>query len=253
MVEQQKKTMGNSPVITESTVMAVNRLNLEGSTATANPPRQGTRPGSSQAKPRFPQQNFQPRNNSSSQLSGLVCYHCGDSGHSKSRCYEIIGYLDWWDFKKKPWKNIGGKAAITTVETSQETDTNTLPQTNVTQTGNLGRSLNVIASTSNTTWIIDTCASDHMTNNPHVLKSIKPSSQTIISTADGSPSPVTGEGSITLSPSLTLETVLIVPSLAYSLLSVCQITAALSCLVIFWPTFCMLSGHPNPEDSWLWC
>ncbi|KAK4270129.1 hypothetical protein QN277_023208 [Acacia crassicarpa] len=27
----------------------------------------------------------------------LICSHCGDSGHSKARCYEIIGYPEWWD------------------------------------------------------------------------------------------------------------------------------------------------------------
>ncbi|KAH1046556.1 hypothetical protein J1N35_037340 [Gossypium stocksii] len=28
--------------------------------------------------------------------------HCGEEGHSKQRCYEIIGYPEWWDFTKKP-------------------------------------------------------------------------------------------------------------------------------------------------------
>ena len=35
---------------------------------------------------------------------GLMCSHCGEIGHSKQRCYEIIGYPDWWDFTKKPRK-----------------------------------------------------------------------------------------------------------------------------------------------------
>ncbi|KAK9912321.1 hypothetical protein M0R45_036189 [Rubus argutus] len=61
----------------------------------------------------------------------------------------------------------------------------------------------------------------------------------MITTTDGSHSPVSGEETVTLSPSLTLDIVLIVPSLAYSLLSVSQITFALSCLVIFWPAFCI--------------
>ena len=37
---------------------------------------------------------------------GLVCFYCGEVGHSKQRCYEIIGYPDWRDFTKKPRKNI---------------------------------------------------------------------------------------------------------------------------------------------------
>ena len=42
------------------------------------------------------------------------CTYCRESGHSRLRCYEIIGYPDWWDFNKKPRKNIE-KAALATV------------------------------------------------------------------------------------------------------------------------------------------
>ena len=38
---------------------------------------------------------------------------------------------------------------------------------------------------------------------------------------------------------LTLDTVLVVPSLEYNLLSVSQITSTLACTIIFWPTFCV--------------
>ncbi|PRQ42654.1 putative transcription factor interactor and regulator CCHC(Zn) family [Rosa chinensis] len=135
MVEQQKKTMGNSSVNTESTVMAVNRLNLEGSAAITNRPRQGPPPGFPQTKPGASQQSFQPRNSSFIRPGGLVCHHCGEAGHSKWKCYEIVGYPEWWDFTKKPRKNIKGKAAVATTETSKKTDTCSLPQANVTQTG----------------------------------------------------------------------------------------------------------------------
>lgn len=33
--------------------------------------------------------------------SGLICNHCREMGHSKQQCYEIIGYPDSWNFKKK--------------------------------------------------------------------------------------------------------------------------------------------------------
>ncbi|XP_062028861.1 uncharacterized protein LOC133744845 [Rosa rugosa] len=80
----------------------------------------------------------------------------------------------------------------------------------------------------NSSWIIDTGASDHMTNDPSLLEKLKPSSQNIVSTADGTPTPVTGEGSVVLSDTLTLDSVLVVPSLAYNLLSVGQIILALA-------------------------
>ena len=47
-----------------------------------------------------------PFNSGYKKLGGLVCFHCGEPGHSTPRCYEIIGYLNWWNFTKKPQKNI---------------------------------------------------------------------------------------------------------------------------------------------------
>ncbi|RVW51536.1 Retrovirus-related Pol polyprotein from transposon TNT 1-94 [Vitis vinifera] len=58
--------------------------------------------------------------------------------------------------------------------------------------------------------------------------------------ANGNTTPVIGEGSLTLTDTLNLDSVLVVPSLDYNLLSVSQITAALSCIVIFWPEFCVI-------------
>ncbi|RVW62614.1 Retrovirus-related Pol polyprotein from transposon TNT 1-94 [Vitis vinifera] len=58
--------------------------------------------------------------------------------------------------------------------------------------------------------------------------------------ANGNTTPVIGEGSLTLTDTLNLDSVLVVSSLDYNLLSVSQITAALSCIVIFWPEFCVI-------------
>ena len=165
--------------------------------------------------------------------SGLVCIHCGEIGHSKQRCYEIIGYPDWWDFQKKPRKNFRKNMVnLTEVDPRQ-------PTANVVHPGKIGKNsaLSVIAK--NSAWIIDTGASDHMTRDSGNLKFPKPSSQSVICTANGSTSLITGEGSVTLTESLTLDTVLVVPSLSYNLLSVSQITLTLICTVIFWPLFCV--------------
>ncbi|XP_061995377.1 uncharacterized protein LOC133713388 isoform X2 [Rosa rugosa] len=58
------------------------------------------------------------------------CPVCGDLGHSKQRCYEVIGYPDWWDFTKKPRKNLG-KAVMATTEETQPTSASA----NVAQSG----------------------------------------------------------------------------------------------------------------------
>ncbi|RVW89132.1 Retrovirus-related Pol polyprotein from transposon TNT 1-94 [Vitis vinifera] len=79
-----------------------------------------------------------------------------------------------------------------------------------------------------------------MTFDSRQVSPLRPSSQKIVSTANGNTTPVIGEGSLTLTDTLNLDSVLVVPSLDYNLLSVSQITAALSCIVIFWPEFCVI-------------
>nr|GEX72935.1 hypothetical protein [Tanacetum cinerariifolium] len=76
-------------------------------------------------------------------------------------------------------------------------------------------------------WIIDTCVSDHMIGDSSNLISKGPSSDTSVSTANGSVCPIVGQGSLTLANNLTLNSVLVVPSLEHNLLSVGQITSAL--------------------------
>ena len=78
-----------------------------------------------------------------------------------------------------------------------------------------------------------------MTFDNNHIQSIKSLDQHIVSTADGTPSPVLGEGSISLTKNLNLDSVLIVPSFNHNLLSVAQITFALNCVVIFWPYLCV--------------
>ena len=141
---------------------------------------------------------------------------------------------EWWDFSKKPHKKIAGKAMMTSSEENQS-----LPTANVAHPGIIGKASVFCATSKNRTWIIDTGASDHMTWDSNQLKSVLPSFQSVISTANGSTSPITGEGSVILSNTLTLDIVLVVSSLEYNLLSVSQITSTLACIVTFWPSFCV--------------
>ena len=114
-----------------------------------------------------------------------------------------------------------------------------LPIANVAYPGIISKASIFSTTSKNRTWIIDTGASDHMTRDFNQLKSVLPSPQSVISTANGSTSLITGEGSVILSNTLTLDTVLVVPSLEYNLLSVSQITSTLACTVTFWPSFCV--------------
>ncbi|KAM1474267.1 hypothetical protein ACFX2I_030299 [Malus domestica] len=104
-------------------------------------------------------------------------------------------------------------------------------------TGNDGKAFQVSTSVTNNTWIIDSGATEHMTCDSRQVETLKPSIKTVVNVANGNPAPVIGEGTVSLSD--TLSTVLVVPSLDYNLLSVAQITVVLHCLVIFWPSFCV--------------
>jgi hypothetical protein len=59
-------------------------------------------------------------NPGSGKPNNYICTHCGETGHSKLRYYELIGYLEWWDFFEET-----GKAAMATsgasVPTQEET------------------------------------------------------------------------------------------------------------------------------------
>ncbi|KAJ9697399.1 hypothetical protein PVL29_009289 [Vitis rotundifolia] len=109
-----------------------------------------------------------------------------------------------------------------------------------------------------------------MTFDSRQVSPLRPSSQKIVSTTNGNTTPVIGEGSLTLTDTLNLDSILVVPSLNYNLLSVSQITATLSCIVIFWPEFCVFKdiqtrqmigcalmadgseGEKKKSKIWLW-
>ncbi|KAL0456479.1 UNVERIFIED_CONTAM: hypothetical protein Slati_0987100 [Sesamum latifolium] len=52
-------------------------------------------------------QNQPPRPHSRDTVtirSARICTDCGEVGHTKARCYELIGYPEWWDLSKAPRK-----------------------------------------------------------------------------------------------------------------------------------------------------
>ncbi|KAK3041977.1 hypothetical protein RJ639_002285 [Escallonia herrerae] len=63
--------------------------------------------------------------------------------------------------------------------------------------------------------------------------------------ADGSLSTVSGMGSIVISPSITLDYVLLVPSLSCNLLSISKLTKDLKCVANFFPTHCIFQDQDS--------
>ena len=96
---------------------------------------------------------------------------------------------------------------------------------------------------------MDSGATEHMTCDSRQVPLLKTSTQTEVNVANGNVVPIIGEGTVSFSDTIKLDTVLVVPSLNYNLLSVAQITLALHCLVIFWPYFCVFKGIRTQKTS----
>ena len=175
-----------------------------------------------------------------------MCTHCGETRHTKSQCYELIGYPEWWDFAKAPCKlnsKTNHHASVVVVEPSHTSTSNPEKASSFIATSrNVGKALHTSTPVSHSEWLIDLGATNHMTFDNNHIQSIKSLDQHIVSTTDGTASPVLGEGSISLTENLNLDSVLVVPSLNHNLLSVAQITLTLNCIVIFWPKFCVFKG-----------
>ncbi|KAI5316884.1 hypothetical protein L3X38_036591 [Prunus dulcis] len=123
----------------------------------------------------------------------MKCTKCGLDNHTIKGCYEIICYAEGW-VHKGPKKD-STRASFAFSQSSEET----------------------ASEHSIRSWIIDIGATDHMTSSFTGLHSTKPSSQTHITSANGTTSQVMGEGSLSLTSSLSLDHVLVVPSLDYDL------------------------------------
>ncbi|KAK2996779.1 hypothetical protein RJ639_025625 [Escallonia herrerae] len=186
-----------------------------------------------------PSQN-QPKPTNAADKSTYKCTHCNQNGHTKNRCYELVGYPEWWDHNRDPRKrNFKRTSSTAVVETKTEDDVTGQHSALATAAGNGGKALNMSTLVTNSAWIVDSSATDHMTFDSRQVSTLKQSSQKFVTTANGTPAPIIGEGHLPLTDNMNLDSVLVVPSLDYNLLSVSQITTALFCVVIFWPNFCV--------------
>ncbi|KAI5312183.1 hypothetical protein L3X38_041356 [Prunus dulcis] len=89
------------------------------------------------------------------------------------------------------------------------------------------------------TWIIDTGASDYMTYDDNMFDELSHNPRDpYITSANGLPSPVTGEGTIHLTHSLPLSHALLVPNIHCNLLSVWRLLDTLKAFATFYSNHC---------------
>ncbi|KAK3023308.1 hypothetical protein RJ639_044530 [Escallonia herrerae] len=65
----------------------------------------------------------QPKLTNVADKSTYKCTHCNQNSHTKSRCYELVGYPEWWDHNRDPRKrNSKRTSSIAVLETKTEDD-----------------------------------------------------------------------------------------------------------------------------------
>lgn len=69
--------------------------------------------------------------------SSLMCSHYNKIGHTKTRCFEIVGYPEWWDHTHEPCESMSYDVVALNVESHN------------------GMSLNNYVPVKNSDWIID--------------------------------------------------------------------------------------------------
>ena len=97
-----------------------------------------------------------------------------------------MGYPEWWNHSRDSRKKNSKKASIATiVKTKTEDDSDEKSSALVAAAGNGGKVLNIFTHVSNSAWIIDSGATDHMTFDYRHVSPLKSSSQNSVSTANG--------------------------------------------------------------------
>ncbi|KAL6326105.1 hypothetical protein AAG906_000980 [Vitis piasezkii] len=56
-----------------------------------------------------------PKTDPNIDKSTFKCTHCNKTGHTKSRCFEIVGYPDWWDHNRDQRKKDSKKTSTATI------------------------------------------------------------------------------------------------------------------------------------------
>ena len=205
-----------------------------------------------------------PNTSSKSQLQseGGGCTHCGNSKHTRETCFKLHGYPEWWDDLKarKQRENTanGGSGRVALVNSepklsfmSQVEPSSASPlvdgSTTLSDSGKYGYALFNSNQSDYHGWIIDSGATDHMTFDYKDFVHFTQPKRTSIANANGVTYPVTGAGTVALSPSLSLSNTLLVPSLSNKLMSVGQATEELNCCALIYPSFCFLQDILTKE------
>ncbi|KAI3736523.1 hypothetical protein L2E82_26344 [Cichorium intybus] len=177
------------------------------------------------------------------------CTFCGKGGHNKEGCFKRIGYPEWWPGKGKKEKD-NPKAALVNTDSSPVPGlTNEQYQmfvkhfsgTNIGETKSNDPNVNMAGkSNKNKPWVVDSGATEHMTNDRSLLKNtLNCDHELPVTIPNGDSIPVKGKGDSALPNGIEIRGVLYIPKFKCNLLSVGRLTDDLNCAVTFFPGFCV--------------
>ena len=113
--------------------------------------------------------------------------------------------------------------------------------------GTSGKTLHISTHNNDDNWILNSGATYHMTFYSNDFSNATQPRRSCVKNANGVTYPITGAGTVTLSPSLSLSNTLLVPSLSNRLMSVSQVTTDLNCVVVMYSTFYLLQNILTKE------
>ncbi|KAL3513317.1 hypothetical protein ACH5RR_026034 [Cinchona calisaya] len=117
--------------------------------------------------------------------SAYKCTHCDQSRHTKDRCYELVGYPEWWDHSRASRKKNSKKTPTPTiVETNIGGDAIEKGSVLVATTNVCGKALNISKPISNSAWMIDSSATYHIKFDSKQVEHLRTFLQRSISTAN---------------------------------------------------------------------
>jgi len=120
--------------------------------------------------------------------SEYVCTHCGETGHTKLKCNELIGYPEWWDPAKAPRKRNLKPNTHALIAVAEHPSTNIMSSLMTKEESvaehpstfnkeESGKVFHTSTPSSINEWIIDFGATDHITFDKLCLQYVKPLEQ----------------------------------------------------------------------------
>ena len=205
-----------------------------------------------------------PYSQKSDEKPRVWCDFCNKPRHTRETCWKIHG-------KPANWKSKAEKERLNFTPAAHEADSspftkeqmdhlhallNTaptssssgIPTASIAYAGNKILEINALNCSlqSSTPWIIDSGASDHMTNSSKFFESYLPCpGNQKVRIADGNFSPIAGKGLIKISEGIDLKSVLHVPKLTCNLLSVSKLSRDSNCCVIFYDSHCLFQDQKS--------